>query len=75
MKIEPRAGLEVFINQRNYITIMTVDGTHGEKEMVQIHPDDIEALIEGLKEEKADFVAQGFVAGETVSDEDFDARK
>lgn len=35
MKIEPRAGLEVFINQRNYITIMTVDGTHGEREMAR----------------------------------------
>lgn len=53
LKIEPRLGVEVFVNEGNTISISNPDqlDEHGQNTdvIVQIHPDYIDAVIKALQ--------------------------
>lgn len=58
LKIEPRLGVEVYINQENTISVVNPDqeNEHGQVEdvVVRIHPDYVDAVIEALQKCKTE---------------------
>lgn len=60
LKIEPRLGVEVFVNQVNTISISNPDqlDEHGHTNdvVVQIHPDYIDAVISALQDAKKEIL-------------------
>lgn len=60
LKIEPRLGVEVYVNQENTISIANPDqeNKHGEVQdvIVRIHPDYVDAVIEALQKCKAEIL-------------------
>ncbi|MFC2997363.1 hypothetical protein ACFODO_19375 [Acinetobacter sichuanensis] len=58
LKIEPRLGVEVYVNQENTISISNPEqnNEHGEIEdvIVCIHPDYVDAVIDALQKCKAE---------------------
>lgn len=51
-RIEPRSGLEVFVNKRGLISIAQVEANTvpaDEPSIVVVHPEDVPRLIEMLK--------------------------
>lgn len=61
LRLEPRPGLEVFVNQSGSITIAQIEHPQ-EKNLVVVHPDDVPRLIEMLQTARED--AAGFVPNE-----------
>lgn len=60
MRIDPRPGLEVFVNQSGSITIAQIEIDRAEQNLVIVHPDDVPRLIEMLqiaRKNAADFVS------------------
>lgn len=58
LKIEPRLGVEVYVNQENTISVVNPDqeNEHGQVEdvVVRIHPDYIDAVIDALQKCKTE---------------------
>ena len=50
LRIEPRPGLEVFLNEGGRISIKQI-AWNDEDAMVVVHPDDVPRLIELLKQQ------------------------
>jgi len=51
-KIEPREGIEVFVNERGTISIKQEYLDDEDTSVVVVHPDDVDRLIEFLKDTK-----------------------
>lgn len=60
LKIEPRLGVEVFVNEGSTISISNPDqlDEHGQitDVIVQIHPDYIDAVISALQDAKKEIL-------------------
>ncbi len=65
LKIEPRLGVEVYINQENTISISNPDQLteHGNYEdtIVRIHPEYVDEIIAALQKCKAEILQGGEV--------------
>lgn len=63
LKIEPRLGVEVYVNNENTISITNPDmkNEHGHVEdvIVRIHPDYIDEVIDALKKCKSEILNSG----------------
>ena len=71
MKIDLKPGVEVYINRRNYIAIKTIEDARGEYvNVIELHPDHIDAVIEGLRKERDEFVSLGLIPGQTEPDDE-----
>ena len=51
-KIDPRPGLNVFVNENNTISIVQEDRLGNDDSIVVVHPDDVEKLCEMLRYER-----------------------
>lgn len=64
MRIEPIKGIRVYTNQRHYIALQEIESSDDEHgDVVEIHPDNVDAVIEGIRREKAEFLSLGLIPG------------